>query len=77
MGLLGFIALPFGVAENDRSNDRLARALAEGVLASAEAPGVVVVEGDTTIHALWYVQSVEKRGANLVVLNVPAGSPLT
>ncbi len=51
-----------------RHDDRLARALAEGVLDTAPPDAVVVVDSDHWVWPLFYLQAVEGRRPDVVVL---------
>ena len=58
-----------GYASHDLSSRRYARYLGEDLLASAGSDGVLVAYGDTQIHALWYLQAVERRAPGVIVLS--------
>ena len=71
-GLLAITAgagLAWNREANDRSHNRITRLYAEDLLASVSDDAVLFVDGDTTIHALWYLQEVEGRAPDVVVFS--------
>lgn len=52
---------------NNLSQYRFVHTMAEDLLRSLTGPSLLIVEGDTTIHALWYLQIVEKRAPETIV----------
>ncbi|MBI2389515.1 MAG: DUF2723 domain-containing protein [Deltaproteobacteria bacterium] len=55
--------------ENDLRRHDLARRNAEDTLEAAAPGALLLVHGDTNIHALWYLQAVEGRRPDVVVLS--------
>jgi hypothetical protein len=67
--LLGSLALaPPAVHERTRHRDQLARVLAAGALRDAPPRAIVVVEADHWAFPLLYLQEVEKRRPDVVIL---------
>jgi tetratricopeptide (TPR) repeat protein len=66
---LALALLPWNFALSDRSANRAVRRLGEDLLAAVDERGVLFVEGDTTIHALWYLQAVEQRAPGVIVFS--------
>jgi hypothetical protein len=67
--LLGSLALsPPAVHERTRHRDRLARVLAEGALADAPPDAILVISTDHWAFPLLYLQEVEKRRPDVVIL---------
>ena len=67
---LSLAGLPLNRGHSDLSSNDIARRLAEDILASASPRGVLFAHGDTTIHALWYLQYVENREPDVLVVSL-------
>ncbi len=68
--LAGLIGLPVNYRSNDLSDHRFAQYFAEDLLASVSPNALLVVNGDTTIHGLWYLQAVGHHSPNVIVLSL-------
>jgi len=55
---------------NDLSEHAFARHLGEDLLESVEPGGLLFVDGDTSIHALWYLQAVDGLAPDVVVVSL-------
>jgi hypothetical protein len=66
----GLVGLPLNLSSCDLHDQRAARHLGEDLLASAAPDGVLLTHGDTTIHSLWYLQGVEHREPDVVVVSL-------
>jgi len=54
----------------DQSRNRYTRQAAEDLLASVAEDALLLVNGDTTIHALWYLQAVEGQAPGVIVVSL-------
>jgi hypothetical protein len=68
--VMGAIGLPVNYAANDLSEHRFTRRLGEDLLDSVPDNALLFVNGDMTIHTLWYLQAVEKRAPNVLVFSM-------
>jgi hypothetical protein len=66
---LGLALVPVNFANRDLSAHALARVAAEDTLLAAPENALVLVDGDTSIHALWYLQGVENARPDVIVLS--------
>ena len=56
--VLALVVLPWSARGNRLADRRAGRVWAEALVESAKPPAILVVEGDTTIHGLWYLDAV-------------------
>lgn len=63
------LLVPINFRTNDLHANDAARRLGEHVFASAEGNALLLVEGDTVTHAVWYLQAVEQFGPGVMVLS--------
>jgi hypothetical protein len=71
LGLAGVIGLCIvNLPHNDVSEHAFARHLGEDLLESAAPDGLLFVDGDTSIHSLWYLQAVEGIAPGVVVVSL-------
>jgi len=71
----GLVPLPLGFAARDLSGERFARLLAEDLLSSIDDDALLFLEGDTSIHAVWYLQGVEGAAPDVVVFSAGHAFP--
>jgi hypothetical protein len=62
--------LPLNGSSCDVSWNRLSRHAAEDLLESVDENGLVLVQGDSTIHGLWYLQAVDGARPDVLVLSL-------
>lgn len=67
--LAGLVGLPLNWRADDLRGQRYARHLAEDMLAEVEPGAVLFVDGDTLIHAMWYLQGVEDQAPETIVIS--------
>lgn len=67
---LAALPLPARYAERDRSTDRATERFARDLLASCAERGILLVNGDTSIHALWYLQGVLGERPDVAVVSL-------
>jgi len=74
VGTVLIAAAAIGLFQNhaacDLSWNHLARRAAEDVLQPLEQNAVLLAQGDTTIHGLWYLQAVEGRRSDVIVVSL-------
>ncbi len=66
---LGSAGLFLNYHRVDLSSCRYVRQYGEDVLESAAPNGLLFAEGDTTVHALWYIQGVEKKFPDVITVS--------
>jgi len=67
---LGASGIGVNFAACDVSWNRLSRHAGEDLLESVEPNGLVLVQGDSTIHGLWYLQAVDGLRPDVLVLSL-------
>jgi hypothetical protein len=66
----GALGLPWNARAQDQSDNTCARRIGEDILASLPPRAIVFVQGDTLIHALWYLQAIEGRSPDTIVVSL-------
>jgi hypothetical protein len=67
----GALGLLVSFSVNDRSDDRILRRMGEDILASVDRRALVFTHGDTVANILYYLQQVERRSPEVVVVYAP------
>ena len=68
--MLGLVGLPLNFACNDLSEHQITRVFADALLESLPPDSIFFVNGDTSIHAMWYLQGVEEKRTDVTVVSL-------